>query len=90
MIRDNKVFRFGTRDETGRFVYIGIPKVNRGVGVVNVVNNVIRGAGKESDIGLDYQVGDGEGLRIVSANNNVQDVATPRIVGEGVTLVDPY
>ncbi len=91
IISDNKVFRLGAaaRALAGRFVYIGVPQVNYGTGVLNVVNNVIRGAGGDRDIGLFYQAGKGDGLQIVSAGNNVQTVATGRAVGERVILVDP-
>jgi parallel beta-helix repeat protein len=91
VISGNKVFRLGAnaRTVTGRFVYIGVPQVNSGVGMLNVVNNVVRGAGGDRDIGLSYQVGKGESLLVVSANNNVQSVATGRVLGDKVTLVDP-
>jgi hypothetical protein len=91
VISDNKVFRLGAKSAAlqGRFVYIGVPQVNYGAGVLNVVNNVIRGAGGPNDIGLYYQAGKGDGLQLVSANNNVQSVAVKRAVGERVILVDP-
>ena len=91
VISDNKVFRLGAKAAAlpGRFIYIGVPQVNYGAGVLNVVNNVIRGAGGARDIGLSYQAGKGEGLQVVSANNNVQSVAVGRAVGERVILVDP-
>jgi hypothetical protein len=91
VISGNKVFRLGenARGLAGRFVYIGVPQVNYGAGVLNVVNNVIRGAGGDRDVGLFYQAGKGDGLQVVSAQNNVQSVAVPRAVGERVVLVDP-
>jgi hypothetical protein len=91
VISDNKVFRLGAKASAlpGRFIYIGVPQVNYGAGMINVVNNVIRGAGGARDIGLSYQAGKGDGLQIVSANNNVQAVGVPRAVGERVILVDP-
>jgi hypothetical protein len=73
----------------GRFVYIGVPQVNSGTGMLNVVNNVVRGAGGDRDTGLSYQIGKGEGLMVVSANNNVMSVASGRVVGDKVTLVNP-
>ena len=85
----NKVFRFGAKSEAGKYVYVGIPQVNYGAGVVNVVNNVIRGAGMAGDTGLSYQAGGGESLLVLSGNNNVQSTGTPRTVGERVTLVNP-
>ena len=57
--------------------------------MLNVANNVIRGAAGPNDIGLYYQAGTGDGLQLISAGNNVQDVAVPRAVGERVILVDP-
>ena len=89
VIRDNKVFRSGARAGAGKFIYIGVPQVNSGTGVINVVNNVIRGDGGERDIGLSYQAGQGAGLSILSSGNNVQSVGTGRLVGEKVTLVNP-
>jgi hypothetical protein len=89
VIRDNKVFRSGARPGAGKFIFIGVPQVNSGVGVINVVDNVIRGGGSERDIGLSYQAGPGAGLSILSGNNNVQSVGTGRLVGEKVTLVNP-
>jgi hypothetical protein len=87
VIRDNKVFRFN-RETKGNFVYIGIPRVNQGTGVINVIDNVIRGAGGEHDIGLSYQVGQAAGLMVMSSGNNVQFTATPRSCGDKVTLVN--
>jgi hypothetical protein len=91
VISGNKVFRFGStaKDMTGKFVYIGIPQVNSGTGVLNVVNNIVRGAGGERDTGLSYQVGQAAALQVLSGNNNVYSVAIPRAVGEKVTLVNP-
>jgi hypothetical protein len=89
VIEGNRVFRMGSAAKTGNFVYIGVPQVNYGVGVLNVAGNVIRGAGTEKDTGLLYHVGRGESLRVMSVNNNVQSVGTPRVVGENVILVDP-
>jgi hypothetical protein len=88
VVRDNKVFRFN-RQATGNFVYIGVPKVNQGTGVLNVVNNVIRGAGGDHDTGLSYQVGSAAGLMVLSTGNNVQSAGTARSVGDKVTLVNP-
>ena len=91
VISENKVFRLGAKAAglPGRFIYVGVPQVNYGAGMLNVVNNVIRGAGGPQDVGLSYQAGKGDGLQVVSANNNVQSVAVPRAVGERVILVDP-
>lgn len=89
VIRDNKVFGSGATTKTGKLIYIGIPQVNSGVGVINVLNNVIRGGGTERETGLSYQVGQGAGLSILSGNNNVQSVGTGRTTGEKVTLASP-
>jgi hypothetical protein len=71
-------------------VYIGVQQVNYGIGELNVVGNVIRGAGGKRNAWLSYQIGGGVGLRVLSRDNNVQSAGTPRIVGKGVTLVDGY
>jgi len=89
VVRGNKVFRSGARAGAGKFIYIGVPQVNSGTGVINVVDNIVRGGGGERDIGLSYQVGQGAGLSILSNNNNIQSVGTGRLVGERVTLVNP-
>jgi hypothetical protein len=87
VITGNKVFRLNAKTAGAKFVFIGIPQVNYGTGMVNVVNNVIRGAGSELDIGLSYRVGGAEGLMVLSAMNNVQAVGTERVVDEKATLV---
>jgi hypothetical protein len=89
VIQGNKVFRMNAKTPSGKFIYIGVPQVNSGTGVLNVINNVIRGAGTERDTGLSYQVGRGVALQVLSGNNNVQSVGTARVVGEKVTLVSP-
>ncbi|MGB8477631.1 MAG: hypothetical protein WCE63_02170 [Acidobacteriaceae bacterium] len=63
-----------------------MPQVRYGTGLINVANNVIDGANGKHDIGLLYELGGGVGLKVWSANN-VQNVATPRIAGSGVTFV---
>jgi hypothetical protein len=90
VIADNKVFQLNGEPSTGSFIYIGVPQVNYKKGEINVVDNVIRGASGKSDIGLSYQLGGGEGLRVLSHNNNIQQAGTPRVVGRGVTLEDGY
>jgi hypothetical protein len=90
VISNNKVFMFAKEPSSGSFVYIGIPQVNYGIGEVNVEGNVIHGAGTDSDIGLSYQLGGGNGLNIISSGNNVDHVHVERAVGEGVKLVPGY
>jgi parallel beta-helix repeat protein len=89
VISGNKVFRQNAKAPTGAFVYVGVPKVSSGTGVLNVVNNVIRGAGTPRDTGLSYEAGVAAGLQVLSNNNNVQSVGTPRTLGPKVTLVNP-
>jgi hypothetical protein len=84
------VLRLGARPSTASLVHIGVPRVNSGTGVLNVTGNVIRGGGGKRETGLSYQVGEAAaGLKVLSGNNNVQQVATPRVVGDKVTLVNP-
>ena len=90
VIGDNKVFQLNGEPSTGRFIYVGVPQVNYKTGEINVVDNVIRGASGKSDIGLSYQLGGGQGLRVLSHDNNVQQAGTPRVVGKGVTLEGGY
>jgi hypothetical protein len=89
VIDGNKVFRSNRAAATGNFVYIGVPQVNYGTGVINVLSNIIRGANGDHDIGLSYQVGGGAGLQVLSVNNHVQSAGTPRSVASKVTLVSP-
>jgi len=90
VISGNRVFMLQKEPSSGRFVYIGVPQVNYGTGELNVVGNTIRGAGQRADTGLEYQLNGGNGLEVVSSNNNVESVHTPRIVGVGVKLVTGY
>jgi hypothetical protein len=90
VISGNKVFMFTKEPPTGEFVFIGVPQVNYGTGLINVVGNTILGANGRHDTGLSYLVNGGTGLDVLSTNNNVQAVHTPRSVGAGVKLVDGY
>lgn len=86
VISGNKIFQLNKESGSGKYIYIGIPQVNYGIGVVNIIGNAIYGAMGSQDIGLSYQVGSGTALRVLSANN-VQNVTIPRLIGSGVTLV---
>jgi len=86
----NKVFMLTKEPTSGAFVYIGVPQVNYGVGEIDVVDNVIHGAGSERDTGLSYQLGGGQGFHVVSSGNNVENVHIERAVGKGVNLVGGY
>jgi hypothetical protein len=90
VISNNRVFMFAKEQEPASYVYIGVPQVNYAVGELNVVGNVIRGAGTPADTGLEYQLNGGKGLLLLSNNNNVQAVHRARVVGDGVKLVDGY
>jgi hypothetical protein len=90
VISGNKVFMFHAEPSSGNFIYIGIPQVNYDAGELTVSGNAIRGSGGSRDTGLSYRLGNGKGLTVVSASNNVQGVALLRVVGAGVSLVDGY
>jgi hypothetical protein len=90
VISGNRVFMFAPEAVSARFVYIGVPTVNYGTGQINVTGNSIRGAGGTNDIGLDYQLGAGEGLNLLSSGNNVQAVHTDRVIGAGVKPATSY
>lgn len=90
VISANKVFMFNKEPATGEFVYIAVPQVNYGTGVVNVVDNTVLGAGSSRDTGLSYEVNGGNGLEVLSSNNNVSVVHTERSLGKGVKLVTGY
>lgn len=90
VISNNRVFMFAKEEPPAKYIYIGVPQVNYGTGEINVAGNAIRGAGQLADTGLDYQLNGGNGLDLLSSNNNVQSVHTARTVGSGVKLVDGY
>lgn len=90
IISENKVFMLNGEPSGSTFVYIGVPRVNYGVGQLNVVNNSIRGAEGKGDIGLDYQLNGGTGLEMLSSNNLVEAVHTERSVGAGVKLATAF
>lgn len=90
VITSNKIYQnpaSGGDSSTGTLIYIGLPQVNYGTGVVNVVNNVINGGNGANTFGLAYYLGAGSALDVLASGNNVQSVATPQVVGLGVTLV---
>jgi hypothetical protein len=90
VISNNRVFMFAKEQAPAQYIYIGVPQVNYATGELNVVGNVIRGAGEKADTGLEYQLNGGKGLLLNSSNNNVQAVHTPRVIGQGVKMVDGY
>ena len=74
-------------EKSGTFIYIGIPYVNSGVGILNVLDNVIVGANTSNDTGLSYLPGGWTIL--VQSSNNVNDVHTVRVLGTGTTVITP-
>ena len=89
MITANKVFELNGESPTGNLIYIGIPAVNYGTGIINVVDNLINGGYGPNTTGLSFQLGGGEHLKVLASSNNVQSVAVAQAVGPGVTLVGP-
>ena len=80
IISSNKVFqlRGESLNSTASFAYIGVP-FTHGVGVLNVVNNLVRGVNGTRDVGLRYRVGDGgTELLVLSQGNNVVSVGAAR------------
>ena len=90
MISGNRVFMFTKEPSSGDFVFIGVPQVNYGSGVINVVGNTILGANGRHDTGLSYLLNGGTGLEVLSSNNDVRHVHSARSVGAGVKLVEGY
>ena len=86
IIAKNKVFMLSPEPSSGTFIYIGVPWVNYGVGILNVFDNVIVGANTSNDTGLSYQATGTKSLEVLSSNN-VQSVQTGRVLGPGVNLV---
>lgn len=89
----NRVFNFGGQSsKEATYAYIGVERVNYGAGLLNVSGNTVRGENGAKSIGLSYERGDraGTSLAVTSSGNSVQNVATPRLVGPGVTLSAGY
>jgi hypothetical protein len=84
VISGNKVFMFTKEPPSGDFLFIGVPQVNYGSGVISVVGNAILGANGPHDTGLSYRLNGGAGPEVLSSNN------APRSVGAGVKLVDGF
>jgi hypothetical protein len=90
VVSANKVFMFQKEPPSGNFDFIAIPQVDYGIGIVNVVDNVILGVNGQHDTGLSYQINGGAGLEVLSRGNSVEAVHTRRSVGTGVNLLDGY
>jgi len=90
VITGNKIFHLTPEPGNNTFIYIGLTQVNYGTGVVNVVDNAIRGIANINNIGLSYQLGGGVGLVVLSASNDVVSVGSARIVAAGVTLANAW
>jgi hypothetical protein len=85
VIAKNKVFQLRSEPASGTWIYIGVPSVSSGIGILNVVDNVVVGANTNNDIGLSYLAGSGLTM-LVQSENNVNAVHTGRILGAGVTV----
>lgn len=83
VIMGNRIFQFRGTGTT----FLDVTQVNYGTGEIAVTGNVIRGAG--TGTGLSYNRGSNQ-LTVTSTGNLVQNVATPRSVGTGVTLATAY
>jgi Right handed beta helix region len=88
VIRDNKVFNSSSQPSTGTFRFIGIPRVNYDIGVINVTGNVIRGRNAAADNTAFYYSGGSNPLRVMSTGNQVFSAGTPMTIGPNAVLVD--
>ncbi len=88
VIRENKVFNGSSQPATGIFRFIGIPQVNYGTGVINVIGNVIRGRNTTADNTALYFRGGSNPLRVMSSGNQVFSAGTPMTVSDNATLVN--
>lgn len=86
VISGNKIFMMDKPTGKHKLVYIGIPKVNYGLGQVIVIGNAIYGKGASNETGLSYEPGPGSSLSVISAANSVQSVGVPMKVGPGVKV----
>ncbi len=85
-IANNRIFNFGGEkqaDSTYRYLSVS---VNYGTGVVSVTGNALRGAGTPRGTGLVYTAAGDRKLIVASTGNVVENIATPRVVDERVTL----
>jgi hypothetical protein len=88
VIRDNKVFNSSSQPSTGTFRFIGIPRVNYGMGAINVAGNVIRARNTAADNTALYYSGGSNPLRVMSTGNQVFSAGTPMTIGPNAVLVD--
>ncbi|MES2569452.1 MAG: right-handed parallel beta-helix repeat-containing protein [Verrucomicrobiota bacterium] len=88
LIRDNRVFNFGTITAGSSYYSIRVDRVNYSAGTANVYGNVVRGGSATANtIGLSYNKGNGTALTVNYKGNQVSNVQTPRSAGTGVTIV---
>lgn len=85
-IAGNRIFNFGGEkqaDSTYRYLAVA---ANYGTAMVVVSGNAIRGAATARGTGLFYTAAAGKKLTVVSVGNLVEEVHTPRVVEERVTV----
>jgi hypothetical protein len=87
-ISGNRINMFGGEEKVLTYVYIGIGKVNYGIGVINVNGNVIRGSAEATPakgVGLYYN-GGSYPLKVLSSGNLVSNLSTTMKLGKNVIL----
>jgi parallel beta-helix repeat protein len=87
VIRENKVFNGSSQPAAGIFRFIGIPQVNYGTGVINVIGNVMRGSNTAADNTALYFRGGSNPLWVMSSGNQAFSAGTPMTVSTNATLV---
>ncbi|MEJ2887909.1 right-handed parallel beta-helix repeat-containing protein [Actinomycetospora aeridis] len=85
-VANNRVFALEGEREGSTYRYIGVARVNYGVGVLAVSGNTVRGIPGARGVGLYYSAGEGGGLDLTSVGNAVTDLAAPRILERNVTM----
>eukprot|EP00039_Didymoeca_costata_P000114 m.44171 g.44171 ORF g.44171 m.44171 type:complete len:375 (+) comp10062_c0_seq1:147-1271(+) len=89
VISDNKIFMFeGDCNNTAnsQYMYIAVPKVFYGVGMLSVTGNVIRGNNCARDVGLSYTALGKSSLVVMSHGNLVYEAGTAMTTNGNVTI----
>lgn len=84
-VTHNRVFALQGEKAGSTYRYIGVVRVNYGVGLLAVTGNTVRGVLGGQGVGLYYSSAGG-GLEVASAGNAVSDVAEQRVVEPNVLL----
>jgi hypothetical protein len=85
-VTHNRVFALQGEKAGSTYRYIGVARVNYGVGLLAITGNTVRGVVGGQGVGLYYSSAGGAGLEVTSIGNAVSDVAQQRTVEPNVVL----